>query len=132
RAACGAALLLLALAATVAAEPKLVEILEQENDPYTGGEDWKWGFVSQDGTARRERGRVLEDGSIEVEGAWRYKDPNGQLHEVAYTAGKNGYRQMSPRRICEDRPGDELCLESIQLLTGRRRRRRKIFIRVLL
>ncbi len=86
------AVIILSLIAIVAAAPADVKFLEQ-NDARDDHGQFAYNFLSEDGVARTEQGRlsVNKDGNKNIfvtRGSYRYYAPDGQLVEAHYTAGK--------------------------------------------
>ncbi|XP_049793932.1 endocuticle structural glycoprotein SgAbd-9-like [Schistocerca nitens] len=67
-------------------------VLEQFNN-FNGIGPWRWSFTLSDGSRRDESGAV-EDGDPSVSGSYKWKDPEGSVHQVHYVADREGYRTV--------------------------------------
>ncbi|XP_023179410.2 larval cuticle protein LCP-17 [Drosophila hydei] len=73
---------------------EIIPLLSFEVDKQTDG-SFRFSYEGGDQSSRTETGTLTnagtDDEALEVKGSYRYYDSDGQLVEVHYTAGKNGF-----------------------------------------
>ncbi|KAH8370128.1 hypothetical protein KR093_002213, partial [Drosophila rubida] len=75
-------------------KPKVAQLLRYEVDKKPNG-SFRFEYEGDDNSYRQEAGDLVNVGTdeeaLEVKGSYRYTDADGQVIEVHYTAGKNGF-----------------------------------------
>jgi len=88
---------LVAVALCLPQQPE-TRILEQSQEVNPDG-TFRWSYANSDGSAQDQSGRVEErpgdEPVLNVVGRASWVDPEGNPHEVSYTAGENGYLPTS-------------------------------------
>lgn len=73
----------------------IIKILESDDERDPKGK-WNYSYQSEDETFREESGVVSpiddETADLEITGSYKYVNPENQIIEVTYTAGKKGFR----------------------------------------
>lgn len=89
---------LVAVALCLPQQPETPRILEQNQEVNPDG-SFRWGYLSSDGSAQDQAGRVEErpgeEPVLNVAGRASWIDPEGKSHEISYTAGEGGYSATS-------------------------------------
>jgi hypothetical protein len=68
-----------------------IGILRFENE-NSGDGNYHYNYETENGISARESGYLRNRGIVEVEGAYQYYDPEGQLIRVTYKADENGFQ----------------------------------------
>lgn len=75
----------------------IIKILESEDERDAQGK-FSYSYQSEDESFREESGVVSpideETADLEITGSYRYVNPENQIIEVTYTAGKHGFRPL--------------------------------------
>lgn len=73
---------------------QIVKILESDDERDPEGK-WNYSYQSEDESFRQESGVVSpiddETADLEITGSYKYVNPENQIIEVTYTAGKKGF-----------------------------------------
>ncbi|KAF7286188.1 hypothetical protein GWI33_007148 [Rhynchophorus ferrugineus] len=74
-------------------------ILSQESELNADG-SYRWSYQSGDGSAQQQTGQVKQirgsEPTLDVQGSASWYDPEGNLHQLSYTADENGYLPYGP------------------------------------
>ncbi|KAF7286185.1 hypothetical protein GWI33_007145 [Rhynchophorus ferrugineus] len=86
----------LAVAVCNAVEP--VPILSQDSEVNPDG-SYRWSYQSGDGSAQQQTGQLKQipgsEPAVAVQGSATWYDPEGNAHQLTYTADENGYLPQS-------------------------------------
>ncbi|KAF7286187.1 hypothetical protein GWI33_007147 [Rhynchophorus ferrugineus] len=84
----------LCLIVTVCNAGEPIPILSQESEVNPDG-SYRWSYLSGDGSAQQQTGNVQQipgsQPTLDVQGSASWYDPQGNLHQISYTADENGY-----------------------------------------
>ncbi|XP_030757668.1 larval cuticle protein III/IV-like [Sitophilus oryzae] len=75
-----------------------VPIVSEENEINPDG-SYRWSYQSGDGSAQQQTAKVNQvpggEPTLGVDGSASWYDPQGNLHQIAYTANEDGYYPYS-------------------------------------